>query len=66
MIRFEELKYKIGQRLWDYNSQSWLTLEKIAILSKENYIQFKELPNVFKYKDFNLYYTEIRKDKRYD
>lgn len=62
MIRFDELKYKEGQRLWDYKSQSWLTLEKTAVLSKIEYLQFKEISNIVKYKDYDLYYIEVRKD----
>lgn len=47
--------------MWDYKSQKWYTLEKTAILSKEQYIQFQELDNIYKYKDFDLYFVEIRK-----
>jgi hypothetical protein len=61
MISFDQLKYKEGQKLWDYKSQQWLTLEKTAVLSKIEYLQFKEIDNIVRYKDYDLYFTEIRK-----
>lgn len=34
MISFDQLKYKEGQKLWDYKSQQWLTLEKMLSFLK--------------------------------
>ena len=61
MIKFDNLQLYKGERLWEYNSQQWLTLEKTAILSNIEYLQFKELNNIIKYKDCDLHLIELRK-----
>ncbi len=62
MINFDQLKHNYGRKLWDCKTQQWLTLEKTAVLSKIEYLQFKELNNIVKYKDYDLYFIEIRKE----
>lgn len=62
MISFDQLKYNYGRKLWDCKTQQWLTLEKTAVLCKTEYLQFKELNNIVKYKDYDLYFIEIRKE----
>lgn len=54
-MEFEKLKLQIGNKLWDKKSKRWLTLEKVIILEKnKQYVQFKELDNIYRIEEFNL------------
>lgn len=54
-MEFEKLKLQIGNKLWDRKSKKWLTLEKVITLEKnKQYVQFKELDNIYQLKEFDL------------
>lgn len=53
-MEFEKIKLQIGNKLWDKKSKKYLTLEKAIIINKKEYVQFKELDNIYQLKEFNL------------
>lgn len=48
------LKLHIGEKFYDKKSKRWLTIEKLVTLSKVEYVQFKELDNIYKLSEFEL------------